>query len=249
MTDDIQRPTPQIHKHTFTTAVVIDLDDTFFLETDYARSGYRAVARKFRQSEGMSEAIMWDILHSGDRRNVLSRWLDEVGLPAEKLPRAIEVYRTHVPDMKPIPGWDQLLASWKGVHGRGVVTDGPERQQAAKVIGSGIRAHVDAIVLSDSLGGPEFWKPNPAPYLECLRRLGGVAPERAVYVGDNPHKDFLGARNAGMRSIRLRWPGGLHADVMPADDAHAPDIEVTTIDGVRDAVAELLGSPGPRAEH
>lgn len=240
MSDDIQRPAPH-RKHTFTSAVVIDLDDTFFLEADYARSGYRAVARKFKQSEGLAESVMWDIFASGDRRHVLSRWLDEVGLPPEKLPKAIEVYRSHVPEVKPIPGWSDLLAEWKGVHGRGLVSDGPERQQAAKVIGAGVRAHVDAIVLSDSLGGPEFWKPNPAPYQECLRRLGGVDPARAVYVGDNPAKDFLGARNAGMHSIRLRWPGGLHAKLEPVDADHAPDVEVTSIDGVREAVADLLG--------
>lgn len=225
----------------FSSAVIIDLDDTLYLETDYARSGYRAVARHFRESEGLGESVMWDIFCSGDRRNVLSRWLDEVGLPADKLPEAIEVYRCHLPEISPIAGWFPLLRSWHGLHGRGVVSDGPSEQQQAKAIAAGVRSHVDAIVLSDTLGGPDFWKPNPTPYLECLHLLGDVPPERAVYVGDNPAKDFLGARRAGMKSIRLRWPGGIHATVEPVDADHAPDADVSDLVGVKRAVDELVG--------
>ena len=85
-------------------------------------------------------------------------------------------------------------------------------------------------MVSDELG-TEFWKPSVEPYLRVLELLG-VAPARAVYVGDNPAKDFLGARRAGMRSIRWRRRGGLHARAEPVGPESAADWETTTIRGL-----------------
>ena len=42
-------------------------------------------------------------------------------------------------------------------------------------------------------------------------------------------KDFLGARAAGMRSVRVRSAGGLYADLEPPGAAHAPDHEIATL--------------------
>lgn len=219
--------------------VLIDLDDTLYLETDYARSGYRAVSAHFDQGDAGASRL-WDIFAAGERRNVLGRWLGEIGESA-RLMEAVEFYRTHVPELTPIAGWIALLGQWRAAGYRlGVVTDGPARQQGAKAIGVGIGQLVDAVVLSDELGGRDAWKPNPLPYRTCLERLG-VEPSAALYVGDNPTKDFLGARNAGMRSIRLRWPGGLHAAMEPLDAAHAPDLDVADLAGVAVGVESLLG--------
>jgi FMN hydrolase / 5-amino-6-(5-phospho-D-ribitylamino)uracil phosphatase len=41
-------------------------------------------------------------------------------------------------------------------------------------------------------------KPDPAPFLAALERLG-VEPGRTVHVGDHPPHDEAGARGAGMR--------------------------------------------------
>jgi HAD superfamily hydrolase (TIGR01662 family) len=53
------------------------------------------------------------------------------------------------------------------------------------------------VVLSSKVG---IRKPGSEIYLEACRRAG-VDPCRSVYVGDNPSRDILGARNAGYGKV------------------------------------------------
>lgn len=53
------------------------------------------------------------------------------------------------------------------------------------------------VVLSSKMG---IRKPNPEIYLEACRRAG-AEPEHSVYVGDNPIRDILGARDAGYGEV------------------------------------------------
>jgi putative hydrolase of the HAD superfamily len=56
-----------------------------------------------------------------------------------------------------------------------------------------ITEYFKTVVLSSKIG---IRKPNPEIYWEASRRIG-VAPEKCVYVGDNPVRDFDGTRAAG----------------------------------------------------
>lgn len=58
----------------------------------------------------------------------------------------------------------------------------------------GLAGHFTAIVTSAATGAA---KPDPRPFLAALDQLG-VAPERALHVGDSPD-DEQGAQAAGMR--------------------------------------------------
>jgi len=49
-------------------------------------------------------------------------------------------------------------------------------------------------------------KPDPGIYHEACRRLG-CAPAQVLHVGDDPHTDVYGARNAGLRSAWLNRTG------------------------------------------
>ncbi len=55
-------------------------------------------------------------------------------------------------------------------------------------------------VVDSSLVGAA--KPDPAIFTPALEALG-VAAHRALYVGDTPHADVRGARNAGMPVVQL----------------------------------------------
>jgi len=66
------------------------------------------------------------------------------------------------------------------------------------------------IVVAGEAGVPP--KPNPEPFLTCLRRLG-VDPDKAIYVGDDWLIDICGAEGVGIRPIWLKhhsvsrtWP-------------------------------------------
>jgi putative hydrolase of the HAD superfamily len=65
---------------------------------------------------------------------------------------------------------------------------------------TGLRDLFDARVLSSRLG---FKKPDPRLFAKALGALH-VAPADAVYVGDNPARDLVGARRAGLRCVLFR---------------------------------------------
>ncbi len=48
------------------------------------------------------------------------------------------------------------------------------------------------------------WKPRPEIFHAGLARAG-VAPEAAVYIGDNYYADIVGAANAGLDAILVDW--------------------------------------------
>ena len=61
----------------------------------------------------------------------------------------------------------------------------------------GLIEFFDEMVFSCELGA---WKPNASAFHHVAERLG-VAPAEAVYVGDLPEIDILGAQQAGLRAV------------------------------------------------
>lgn len=61
----------------------------------------------------------------------------------------------------------------------------------------------EVVVASAEVGSE---KPDPAIFHEAFRRLG-VAPERALHVGDNPLDDLEGARRAGCHGVLIERSG------------------------------------------
>jgi len=76
----------------------------------------------------------------------------------------------------------------------------------------GLLCYFDCIVFSAEAG---IWKPQPGIYRLCLDALG-VSAEEAVFVGDMPEHDIVGAQRAGMRGIYKHndrpLPQGVHPD-------------------------------------
>jgi putative hydrolase of the HAD superfamily len=64
---------------------------------------------------------------------------------------------------------------------------------------SGLSRGIEVVVTSAESG---FQKPDPAIYRSALDRLG-VAPARALHVGDSAAGDVDGARAAGMHAVHL----------------------------------------------
>jgi putative hydrolase of the HAD superfamily len=68
----------------------------------------------------------------------------------------------------------------------------------------------ELIVVAGEGGIPA--KPDPLPFRICLEKMG-IAPEEAVYVGDDWRIDVLGSEAVGMhpvwlrhRLVRRNWP-------------------------------------------
>lgn len=102
----------------------------------------------------------------------------------------------------------------------GIVTNKPERMTTPLVRKLGLSRSAACIVSGDTL--PQK-KPDPAPLLHAAQ-LAGIAPERALYVGDAA-RDIEAGRAAGMATVAVGYgyvtddddPQAWGADAFAAD--------------------------------
>ena len=94
---------------------------------------------------------------------------------------------------------------------------------------TGLEAYLDVLVTMEDT---DAHKPDPAPLLLAVARLGGTAAD-AVYVGDAV-VDVQAARNAGMAAIGVTWGAGTPESVEAAE----PDVVAHTVDDLRAALLD-----------
>lgn len=217
-------------------SLIFDLDDTLFPEKDFVFSAYRAVAEKVWDDHKIEiEADLKKLFNSGRRGDLFTKVLKgkHISFDESYILTLVDLYRKHTPLIHPYVDYHTLPELRKKGFKLGLLTDGWKHVQQNKIDALKIAPYFDAILLSDTLGGPEFWKPSTAPYIKVCEKLG-VSPDSAVYIGDNPVKDFSGARKLGMKTIRIRRPGTEHEYEEPVDDGAAPDAEISSLEELTD---------------
>ncbi|HNV01861.1 MAG TPA: HAD family hydrolase [Vicinamibacterales bacterium] len=229
-------------------AVVFDLDDTLYPERDFVLGGFGAVAAWGETHLGIPKdegyRALLRMYEDGVRGDTFDRWLGARGIdPGPIVPQLVDAYRRHAPRIAPFPGVPAMLGRLRAGHRVGLVSDGFLAVQRRKLDALGIGSLFDAVVFSDEWGR-DGWKPSPAPFLAALERLG-VAADSAVYVGDNPLKDFLGARLAGMRTVQVRRPGGEYCRAVAPTKAHEADRVLRDLDELERLLASWPGADGP----
>jgi HAD superfamily hydrolase (TIGR02253 family) len=98
------------------------------------------------------------------------------------------------------PDAREALSAMKslGLH-LGIITDSDNDYIRAHLDALGLLDAFDSITTSEDAG---FYKPHERVFQLALTRAG-VKPEEAIYVGDNPLKDCVGARKVDMISVLL----------------------------------------------
>lgn len=219
--------------------VVFDLDDTLYLERDYVKSGFLAVSSFLADGYALDKRQVYRQLmasfEAGIRDRNFNVVLEEIGLNEEALiPRLVQVYREHKPSIVLLPDAAAVLPKLRQKYRIGLMTDGYKGAQRNKLAALGIAHQFDAIVLTDDYGR-EHWKPSPVPYTKVLEKLSFEGPE-VIYVGDNPHKDFIGAKSVHMGTLRIRRNGGLYKDIT-FDNDHEADCEIWDLRELPDILA------------
>ena len=206
------------------TTVIFDLDDTLYDEIDYCRSGFHAVSRHLAESrkipaEKIFDAI-WQQFTAGNRTKTFSSALEKLGFSFDDtfIAKLIDVYRSHTPEITLPPDSKTVLEQLAGKYVLGLLTDGFLPAQQLKVRALGIEKYFKRIIYTEQLGR-QFWKPSPAGFQKLLESLK-VQPQNAVYIADNPTKDFLAPNSLGILTVRIIRPAGLHRDL--SDDPSAP---------------------------
>lgn len=217
-------------------AIIFDLDDTLYPERDYVLSGFRAVSAWAEANLNIPAARAFDelkiLFDQGVRGDTFNRWLEHYGLNDNGLAQTlVQVYREHRPTLAPFPDVPELLTILRARYRLGLLSDGYLSVQQRKLDALDLADYFDAIVFSDEFGRAA-WKPSPQPFRVVVERLA-VAPLQAVYIADNPLKDFLGARATGLFTIRARWANGEYTHLNPPAEQYASDLTF-------DSIQELL---------
>lgn len=187
-------------------AVVFDLDGTL---VDSALDLREAVNRVLAE-DGLpphDAAEIRRMVGNGARR-LVERAYAAAGRPLDgaDLDRATarfaDVYADHVAVFTvAYPGVPETLAQLRAAGlSLGVCTNKPRRHTLALLDALGLRASFGAVIAGDDL---PTRKPDPAPLLETLRRLGAPA-DATLYVGDSD-TDVATARAAGVRVVAVTW--------------------------------------------
>ena len=222
-------------------AVLFDLDDTLIDARHERRAGFAESIAELHAAEpalralGSPEAIYDDYFrhYTEDAHRAAGggEWEERFTLEAyERLiaehlhpdpalaAQLTERYRAlHIHHVGIHPDAIETLEAVGARYPLGMITNGLSHIQRPKIERYDLERYFQVVVVSGEVG---VQKPDPAIFALALEPLG-VRPETAVYIGDNPYHDVVGARAAGVGSI---WVN--RGDWRLGADAPTPDLEV-----------------------
>jgi putative hydrolase of the HAD superfamily len=219
-------------------AVLFDLDDTLYRELDFVESALDAVALEAAEVLDLPAATLGrafrDVLAERGRGRTVDEALLRCGVSPERtaalVPSLVATYRAHRPPALALH--DDAARCLEVLRERGIalglVTDGDPRVQRAKVAALGLERWLGVLRFTWDAGA-ERQKPHADAYRPALDWLAarGIAPAEVAYVGDNPAKDFAGARALGLATVRLLR--GPHAGIVASREDDA-DVSLTTLE-------------------
>ena len=82
-----------------------------------------------------------------------------------------------------------------------IITDGNKIVQKNKIKALNLENHIKKTILTSNYG-----LRNSKPSTFCFQKICDMektSPTNLVYIGDDPHKDFVGLKREGFKTIRL----------------------------------------------
>ena len=210
--------------------VIFDLDDTLYLERDFARSGFAAAGAWLDKEFGVGglARTCQALFDTGRRTHIFDEALGLLGMTAD--PALVEllvvIYRTHEPTIALATDAARYLASLPGGFRAGLITDGPHATQQAKVRALGLDQVLEFIVYTDALG-VGYGKPHPRAF--ALVEAWAAPDLELVYVADNPLKDFVTPRSRGWWTVQLDRPERANRFAAP-DHTHEAHARIASLD-------------------
>lgn len=220
--------------------VVFDLDDTLYLERNFAVSGYQAVGHWMQAVHGVQDFAQrcTKRFDAGAYSGIFNHVLRDLGMKdsPDLIAGLVDIYRNHPPDITLEPDAARFLFL-SGYSGRlGLITDGPAQTQANKINALGLNDRFDFMVRTGDWGA-EFFKPHPRAF-DHLERAFQARREQMVYVADNAAKDFLTPKARGWITVQIDRPLGIYK-APPADHAYAPAAVITSLDDLQQCLTRF----------
>lgn len=196
--------------------IIFDLDDTLISEFDFIKSGYDVVSKyisqkyKINKEDAYQELIDLANLKAKNTFNLLLEKYNIV-YSKEDILELVRMYRSHLPkitfydDVRPVI--DKLKSS--GIK-LGIISDGYIETQQNKLNVLNCKNTFDYIILTEELGR-EYWKPSPRAF-EIMMEKFAITPQEAIYIGDNPEKDFYIKKYMPINTVRIKRDRGIYID-------------------------------------
>ena len=238
--------------------VLFDLDDTLFAHRAAVEAGILRYTATLGEPYGRREAAelgsLWHDLEEEHYHSYLAGRLDFEG---QRQARARDFAAHHGVTLNPAQAsawfaayFEHYVAAWTLHHDAlpcldalegelpgvrfGLITNGDLAFQRRKVEAVGLDRRIPLLVASGKIG---VAKPDPRIFHHACA-LAGVAPERAVYVGDRLRTDAIGAAAAGLLGV---WLDRRSAAPSPEDAADAATLGVRRISGLDELPGVLAG--------
>jgi putative hydrolase of the HAD superfamily len=197
--------------------IILDIDDTVLDHSGAEEDAATLFGREFADRiPGYAEASFTTMWRAASERHIVSFLSGEISFQEQRRRRIREVFGSESMSAQEADIlFDEYLRhyenSWRafpdvvpflekfGGQGIGIVSDGAQAQQEAKLKAIGIWPNVAFVVTAESSG---MSKPDPRMFHQACA-LAKAAPCDACYIGDNLEKDAIGASSAGLRGIWL----------------------------------------------
>ncbi|OMH36725.1 HAD family hydrolase [Tersicoccus sp. Bi-70] len=199
--------------------VLLDIDDTMVDLHRAMDATLRAVARQTGLAVPAELEEQYSLDFSRDPDGFYDRYLaGELDFATQRQYRVRAAHeRLGLEPIADLDGWDAVYTAILPTHFTafddvvplldalddvgipyGALSNNVADYQRAKLDRAGLE-RISVLIGTDTLG---VAKPDPAIYVEGARQLGS-APERTLYVGDNPAVDAVGASDAGLVGVWL----------------------------------------------
>lgn len=213
--------------------VIFDLDDTLYNEIEYVKQAFMNVAiylsKKCSVSSDKLYERMIELLNKNGRGRIFNDIIEEFDINVS--PKIlVEIYRATMPKLELYEDARVCIEKLQGNNIKlGLITDGCSLVQHNKIRGLGLETIIDCIVVTDDYENAA--KPSKIPYEMVMEKLDISKPSKCLYVGDNPRKDFIGARKVGMRTVRIKREQGMFMNLEALEGFEA-DIIVENLEKI-----------------
>ncbi|MFL0251654.1 HAD family hydrolase [Clostridium neuense] len=184
--------------------IVFDLDDTLYNEFEFVKNGFKEVAKYLSNKYAIHIDELYkkmrELLNKYGRGTIFDRLCEEYSFN-EEIMNLVEIYRSAEGKLKLYDDSYEVLKKLQYNYNLGIITDGKSSVQWNKIKSLDIENYFDKIIVTDDFGR-EYWKPHEYSYKKMLEYFN-CKPHEAVYIGDNPAKDFIGARKVGFYTVRI----------------------------------------------
>jgi len=194
-------------------AILFDLDNTLLDFSGFKRESALAAAKAIKKTGiPLSEKELYDRIFRVysvkgiEYQRTFGDVLYGLGLNQHHLERArqaamIAYTKKKYALLKPRPKAIQLLSSLRKKYKLGIVTDAPREKAWQRLILAGLDGFFYPVVsYNDTLEQ----KPSPKPF-ELALSLLKVKPDEALFVGDAPERDIIGAKKAGLKTCLAKY--------------------------------------------